>query len=195
MSFPAIGFPAQPRQDLMSRLISQLRSRSDTARQELVTGRLADPANILNGKVSEILGVEQSLAEVGQYREIIGIASARASAFQGSLSVLSDLSVDLQVSGQTALDTRLDVASRAVSVSARQALDAAVSALNVSFGGRRLFAGDAGGTPALATADIIDHDFSVSFCDVGGSTIPVECSVTRFSQRERTLALIVARPV
>jgi len=153
MSFPTIGFPAQPRQNLMSRLISQLRSRSDTARQELVTGRLADPAKTLNGKVSEMLGVEQSLAEIGQYREIIGIASARASAIQGSLNVLSDLSVDLQVNGQTALDTRLDAASRAISVSARQALGAAISALNVSFGGRRLFAGDAGGTPALASAD------------------------------------------
>ena len=37
--------------------------------------------------------------------------------------------------------------------------------------------------------------FSASFRDVEGSTIPVECSVTRFAQRTRTLALIVARPV
>ena len=51
MPLPAIGFPAQPRHDLMSRLISQIRGRADTARQEAVTGLLADPAAARGGKV------------------------------------------------------------------------------------------------------------------------------------------------
>jgi hypothetical protein len=68
MTFSPIGFPAQPRNDLMSRLIGQLRSQSDIARQEVVTGLRADPAATLNGKVSELLGhvdkcLNQSLAE------------------------------------------------------------------------------------------------------------------------------------
>ena len=51
MSFSPIGFPAQPRSDLMSRLISQLRSSSDTTRQEAVTGLSADPAKALGGRI------------------------------------------------------------------------------------------------------------------------------------------------
>ena len=166
MTLPAIGFPAQPRHDLMSRLIGQLRDRSDTARQETVTGLLADPAKSLGGKVSEMLGLEQSLAEITQYREIIGLAESRASAIQGSLDVLRNLAIDLHVSGQTALDSNLEAAGEAVSTSARQALGAAISALNVSFGGRRLFAGDAGDTPALAAVGVF-MSASVTILEAG----------------------------
>ena len=58
MTLSPIGFPAQLRHDLMSRLIGQIRSRSDTARQEAVTGLLADPAAALGGKISEMLGLD-----------------------------------------------------------------------------------------------------------------------------------------
>lgn len=36
--------------------------------------------------------------------------------------------------------------------------------------------------------------FDTAFQDAGGAPIPVECSVTRFATRSRTLALILARP-
>ena len=39
------------------------------------------------------------------------------------------------------------------------------------------------------------HRFTANFRDVTGSTIPVECTITRFSTRNRTLALILARPL
>ena len=154
MSLPAIGFPAQPRHDLMSRLISQIRGRADTARQEAVTGLLADPAAALGGKVSELLGLEQSLAEIAQYREIIGLAESRAGVIQGTLDVLRNLAVDLPVRGQAALDSNLGAVGETVSAAARQALGAAISALNVSFGGRRLFAGDAGNAQAVTALEV-----------------------------------------
>jgi len=154
MTLLAIGFPAQPRHDLMSRLISQIRGRADTARQEAVTGLLADPAAARGGKVSELLGLEQSLAEIAQYREIIGLAESRANVIQGTLDVLRNLAVDLPVRGQAALDSNLGAVGETVSTSARQALAAAISALNVSFGGRRLFAGDAGNAQAVAALEV-----------------------------------------
>ena len=115
MTLPAIGFPAQPRNDMMSRLISQLRDSSDIARQEAVTGLLVDPAKALGGKVSEMLDLERSLAEINQYREIIGQAEARASVIQGSLDLIRNLAVDLRISGQTALDADVAAGSEAVS--------------------------------------------------------------------------------
>ena len=36
--------------------------------------------------------------------------------------------------------------------------------------------------------------FSGRLADVSGSPVDVDCSVTRFATRDRTLALIVARP-
>jgi PAS domain S-box-containing protein len=36
--------------------------------------------------------------------------------------------------------------------------------------------------------------FHSALCDASGAAIPVECSVTRYAQRGRTLALVVARP-
>ena len=154
MTLSAIGFPAQPRNDLMSRLIGQLRQRADIVREETVTGLLADPAKALGGKVSELLDLERSLAEITQYREIIGQAESRASVIQGSLDLMRDLAVDLHSSGQTALDTGADPAGEAISASARQALGAVLSALNVSYNGRHLFSGDAGDTLAVATVDV-----------------------------------------
>jgi len=153
MALTPIGFPAQPRQNLMGRLIADLRGRSDTARQEAVTGLLADPAAALNGKVSEMLGIRQSLDEIAQYREIIGLSQTRATAIQGTLDSLRSLAVDLHGRGQTALDSSLEAAGEAVSAEARQALGAAISALNVSFGGRPLFAGDAGGGGAVVSLE------------------------------------------
>jgi flagellar hook-associated protein 3 FlgL len=155
MALTPIGFPAQPRQDLLERLISDLRGRADTARQEVVTGLLADPAAALGGKVSELLEVNRSLAETAQYREIIGLAESRATAIQGSLETLRSLAVDLHVQGQTALDTGLEATGEAVSATARQALGAAISALNTSFGGRHLFSGDAGDSQAVVSAETI----------------------------------------
>jgi len=155
MTLSPIGFPAQPRHDLLSRLISQLRGRADTARQEAVTGLLVDPAAARGGKVSELLGLEQSLAEIAQYREIIGLAEARASVIQGTLDSLRELSVEFQVSGQTTLDANVGAARETTSAAIRQALGVAISALNVSFGGRSLFGGDAGTTRAVAPLEVI----------------------------------------
>jgi len=154
MTFSPIGFPAQPRHDLMSRLIGQLRGRADIARQEAVTGLLTDPAAARGGKISELLGVERSLAEITQYREIIGLAESRASVIQGTLDALRELAVEFHVSGQMALDVNVGAARETISAAARQALGTAISALNVSFGGRGLFAGDAGNIQAVATVEV-----------------------------------------
>ncbi len=138
----------------MARLIRQLRGDADTARQEAVTGLLADPAAARGGKVSELLGLEHSLAEITQYRDIIGLAQSRATVIQGSLDALRGLAVEFHTNGQIALDTNLGASRKTISAAARQALGTAISALNVSFGGRRLFAGDAGNTQAVAAVEV-----------------------------------------
>lgn len=155
MPLPPIGFPAHPRHDLMGRLIADLRSRSDTAREEAVTGRHADPASALGGKVAELLDLERALRLNQQYREIIVFAESRATAVQGSLDALRNLAIDLAAEGQTALDSNLATVGETASAAARQALDAAVAALNSSYAGRGLFSGDSASGPALTNGATI----------------------------------------
>jgi flagellar hook-associated protein 3 FlgL len=162
MTLPLSGFPAQPRNDLMSRLIRELRGNADIARKEAVTGLLADPAGARRSQISELLGLERSLATLSQYNEIIDLSEARAGVIQRSLGSLRDLAVELHSSGLTALQDNGGTATETLSVLARQALTAAVSALNVSFGGRGLFSGDQGGL-AIASAEMI---FSASMAVV-----------------------------
>lgn len=154
MPQPAYGFPAQPRQDMLRRLTADLRRDADTARQEAVTGRLADPARARGGRVSELAGIERALATLAQHGEILDLAESRAAVIQGSLDALRNLAVDLHADGTTALAANGGVVSGTVSAAARQALGAAVSALNASSAGRGLFSGDAGGG-AIASADAV----------------------------------------
>lgn len=155
MTLPVSGFSAQPRMDLMSRLIRQLTERSDTAREETVTGLLVDPAAALDGQVGELYGIERTLATIDQYGEILDLAEARAGTIQTSLDELRSLAVDLSTNGLTALSANGDIATETLSTSAQQALTAAISALNVSFGGRGLFSGDAGGAALASAEDIL----------------------------------------
>ncbi|HSF95219.1 MAG TPA: hypothetical protein VLA52_09355 [Thermohalobaculum sp.] len=150
MPLPTYGFPAQPRHDLMRRLISDLRERSDIARQEAVTGRLVDPAGAHGGRISELVGIDRALANLTQYGEILDLAESRATTIQNSLDSLRNLAVELHASGTTAIAANGGIASATVSTAARQALTAAISALNVSFGGRGLFSGDAGGAAVVS---------------------------------------------
>ncbi len=180
-----IGFQAQPRGDLMARQIADLRTRSDTARQKAVTGLRADPAAALGGKLAKLHDVERALTRNAQYREIISLSQSRAAAIQAALGALSEISVDLQVKAQAALDSPLASASAAVATAAHHGLGAIASALNVSQAGRALFAGDAGAGPALANAETISAsvtaileaapdadtayaDLAVAFDDPGG---------------------------
>lgn len=153
MALPPSGFPPQARQHLIGRLIAELRGRADIAREEAVTGRLADPAKAAGGRTGEMLALEGALARTSEYRQIIQLSQARAAAIQGSLDLLRDVAVELSARGQTALDSGLDVAGGAASAEARQALEATIAALNVTFGGRALFAGDAGDGNALASTE------------------------------------------
>jgi len=159
MTLSPIGFPAQPRSDLISRIVRGLRGSADIAREEAVTGRLADLAGAHGGQISELLGLEHSLATISEYREILDLAGARAGAIQTSLGSLRDLAVELHSSGLTALQGAGGLSTETLSITAQHALTAAVSTLNVSFGGRGLFAGDGGGlalapTEAMMTATI-----------------------------------------
>jgi flagellar hook-associated protein 3 FlgL len=150
-----IGFPPQRSQAVMQTLLDQLRDRADTAREEAVTGRRADLAKALGGRVGEAIGIKRDLEEIDGYRKIIALAESRAQATQGVLANLQDLTDELANQGQLALQNGAENGLRTMSSLARDSLGAAVSGLNTAIGGRSLFSGDAGDARALAEADAV----------------------------------------
>jgi len=155
MTTTPIGFPAQKTQALLADLLRSLKTRADDARVEAVTARRADVPKALDGAVSEVMDIEARLAGIARTNRNIALAENRSDLAQLSLKTLretadtisSQATVALQNGGRNGLET--------VSEAARKALATVVASLNVTVGGRGLFAGDAGTATAMAPADRI----------------------------------------
>lgn len=155
---PDFGFPAQPRQAIIASLISGLRRDSDDARIETVTGRYADVTMKLDGRISEVLQIEKTIRDIQSYGEAVALTEARAGAMQTALNQITD-TAQLIVDQADLLRTNgTDQNLQTLSFQARDALDSVVSALNLDFGGRALFAGDDAGGVALANSTEIFAD-------------------------------------
>lgn len=152
MTTPA-GFPPQRTPFVLQSLLTQLKDRADTTRVEAITGRAADPAAKLGGRVAEVIGIERALADIAGYREAIALAETRAGASQTSINGLRDMTDDLANTAAVALQSGLAGGLTTLSETAQDLLGSAIGALNISIGGRALFSGDAGDTTALADAE------------------------------------------
>lgn len=152
---PEFGFPAQPRYASMSRIIADLRNRSDDTRVEAVTGRFRDVTSIRGGKVNEIMQLEKSIADLNRYAESISLSESRAAIMQTNLGVAVDISQNAADTSILVLQNETEVAAEVFSDRARDDLNALVSNFNANFAGRALFAGDDAGSVSLADADTI----------------------------------------
>jgi len=146
---PEFGFPAQPRQAQLARIISDLRNRADDERVAAVTGRYADVTAAREGRVNELMQIEKSITDLNGYAEAIALSEARADTMQQSLDRLSDIGQVLTDTTDLLTTNGTDANFEVVSAQARADLDVLVAALNVDFAGRALFAGDDAGTSSL----------------------------------------------
>ena len=139
---PEFGFPTQHRNHSMSLIIASLRDRSDAARVESVTGRFEDVTSELGGSVSELMQIEKSILDLKGYADTIALAEARADVTQKSMSRIREVAQSL--ADATALLSANGTTSdfENLSAQAREEFGSVVSALNVHFAGRALFAGD-----------------------------------------------------
>ncbi|MEM7060623.1 MAG: flagellin [Pseudomonadota bacterium] len=152
---PEFGFPAQPRYASMSRLIADLRSRSDDTRVEAVTGRFRDVTSVRRGNVDEIMQLEKSIADLNTFAESIALSETRASIMQANLGTAVDIAQNAADTSILVLSNETEIAAEVFSDRARDDLNALVSNFNANFAGRALFAGDDAGTVALADAETI----------------------------------------
>ena len=153
---PEFGFPAQPQMSRMSRLIAGMRQDGDDAQVSAVTGRPADLAAHLDGRVNEALLIQKSVGDLQKYGEAIALSEARTGVMQRSLTQIVSVGQQLTTSLDQLLTNGTDQNFEAVSSEGRSMIGSIVSALNTQFAGRSLFGGDEGGTnPVTDTASIL----------------------------------------
>lgn len=165
---PEFGFPAQPQMSRMNDLVRRVRRDSDETQMAAVTGRPADLAATLGGRVSEAMLIEKALIDLDHYSQAIALAEARASVTQQSLDQTVRLGQDLTGSVSSLLTNGTIQNLEIVSGEGRAMLESTVSAFNARFAGRALFAGDLGDGTALADADTI-YSASVAVLAAGPS--------------------------
>ena len=154
------GFNPQPSQAVFRKLTRGLRAEGDLQRTEAVTGRMADIAAGREGAIAEVLDLDKAHADLETYRDTIGLAQSRAQVLQQALTRIEDGTNRLLQQATTALQAGTTVPLGALSATARDTLGAFTGALNTSFAGRSLFAGDesdagavTGAPDLLASAD------------------------------------------
>ncbi|MEZ5673981.1 MAG: flagellin [Thalassovita sp.] len=122
--------------------------------QELSSGETTNIAQHLNGDLRYLSDVEHRGRTAQAYETAVSAAGGFAGAMQAALETIQTgtetLGADLLIGAGGTQGTR-----QALAHSAEQKLHTIVSALNTSYAGRSLFAGDATGSAALAPAQEI----------------------------------------
>jgi flagellar hook-associated protein 3 FlgL len=151
---------------MLRRQNASLNERLAQLTQELSTGETTNPARHLNGEFRYLADVEHRGRTTQAYETATTEAGGFAAAMQASLERIQAgseaLSSDLLKADHGTGETRSVLARNA-----GEQLDAVVSALNASYAGRSLFAGNATTGTALVTADDI---LAAVRAAVGGET-------------------------
>ena len=163
---PDFGFPAQPQMSRINNLVAKARRDSQDAQYATATGRPADLAASLDGRVNEAMLIEKAIIDLDQYAQSIALAEGRAEVSQKSLDLLVQSGRDLTSAVSKLLTNGTNSNLEIVSEQGRSTLEASVAALNAQFAGRSVFAGDERDATALADAETI-YSSSVAVLETG----------------------------
>ncbi|MFZ5618166.1 MAG: flagellin [Pseudomonadota bacterium] len=155
-----IGAPTLLTHLRLSGATAQLRREAETARTEVVTGRIADLPKGLGRSIGDAHLLRKAIDDIALQREGIARADLRASVAQQTLADISSGGAALNADLAAALGRGDETAIAVASVTARDALAAAFSRLNVRVEGLSLFAGDAADQNALGSVDTLIADIS-----------------------------------
>jgi flagellar hook-associated protein 3 FlgL len=133
--------------------ITDLRQNISRTAEEATTGRYSDLAAHLSGRVGTAMLSQKALDDISFQREQLGQREARLDVTQRSLTLIHDRAQGIDISMQQALGSG-NLANQGLAArDAKAALADVFSALNVRFGERYLFAGDATATQPLPSPD------------------------------------------
>jgi flagellar hook-associated protein 3 FlgL len=133
--------------------ITDLRQSISRTAQEATTGRYSDLAAHLSGRVGSAMLSQKAVDDISFQREQLSFREGRLDVTQRGLTAIHDRALGLDVSMRSALGTGDLLFQGTVARDAEAALTDVFSALNVRFGERYLFAGDATATQPLPNAE------------------------------------------
>ncbi|MEO1657090.1 MAG: hypothetical protein AAFR65_05165 [Pseudomonadota bacterium] len=135
------------------RLTTDLRTRLDEATVELGTGYVQNRTEALRGN-NEVLLRAQAIVDASQPELTrLTVIEGRYQASSSALRSINELSGEAARSAQAAQETAGDIGQDVAASEARSVLSSVLSTLNTQFGGRSLFAGDAGIGAAVTDVD------------------------------------------
>lgn len=154
MMMTSIGDLAQTQ--VLRRHTTSAKSDLDHLTAEVATGKAADPGTHLRGDFTALSAIDSTLARLAAFGSVTADLSLRAEAQQRALAHIDEAATGAGAALVTAA-YGATAGTSAAGVQARQALDVALSALNLRLGDRALFAGaDSGGPAILDAADVMD---------------------------------------
>jgi flagellar hook-associated protein 3 FlgL len=123
-----------------------------------VTGRYSDLTAHLSGRIGTAMLSQKAVESIDLQRERLTMREGRLDVTQRSLTVIHERLVGLDTEMREALGTQDLVAQGLAARDARAAMETVFSAINVRFGDRYLFSGDATATQPLPSPDTVLAD-------------------------------------
>lgn len=133
--------------------IADLRQRITVTAEEAVTGRHSDLTAHLSGRIGTAMLSQKAVESISFQREQISIRESRLDVTQRSLTSIHDRALGLDTSMLSALGAGSEVSQGLAARDSKAALNDIFSALNVRYGERFLFSGDATATRPFSSAD------------------------------------------
>lgn len=135
------------------RTVATLRESIARTAEESTTGRYADLTAHLSGRIGTAMLSQKAVDDIAFRREQLSLREGRLDVTQQSLGLIHDRVLGLDTRMREALATGNELSQGLTARDAKAALGNVFSMLNVRFGERFLFAGDATATQPLGSPD------------------------------------------
>ncbi|MEM6650868.1 MAG: flagellin [Pseudomonadota bacterium] len=147
------GFPDILQTNLFDRTVTTTKTNLAKASNELVTGRKSDLSRALGAQVGEYNFVVKARADIESANTRLNLANNRFAQIDNSLNAVKNVVGGFSIQARTDFVLGGPQGLKQTQNSAEAILASTISALNTTHAGRRLFSGDATGSPALADID------------------------------------------
>jgi flagellar hook-associated protein 3 FlgL len=138
---------------ILSRKSAASRHEIQSLTKEVTTGQTADIVRATRAHLGPVMGIDASLTQLDALKVGVSETGQILAAMQTSINLLDQMSADLSGALLAAVGSNTPTRLNAVAEQADEALSSAISALNLRYADRSVFAGNAFQSPAVESAD------------------------------------------
>ncbi|MBR9808607.1 MAG: hypothetical protein GYB49_15430 [Alphaproteobacteria bacterium] len=142
----------------LSKSISELRQKIGTTSTEATTGRYQDLTLHMSGRIGKAMLGQKALTDLTTERDVLNLRASRLNLLQTSLTNLQESATGIAADMLDAIGTDHEVGVITSARDAKAALDKIFSSLNVRYGERFLFSGDATASQPFPDPSVLMND-------------------------------------